>query len=108
MKIAVTSVNGKTICGYAGHCRDFLIYEIHKDQSIRRTQLQLEPTQILSELKLAISQMPEHPLQGIHVFITQGLPDNLAQRLVQDKIKVIQTNDLDPILAINRLELTRH
>lgn len=108
MKIAVTSANGRTICGHAGKCPGFLIYEINKDQTIRQTHIKLTREQTLRESSLPISKIPDHPLKGITVFITQGLGEGLINRLQQDNIKVIQTDDFDPLVAINRIELTRH
>ncbi|WP_130536995.1 NifB/NifX family molybdenum-iron cluster-binding protein [Thiomicrorhabdus indica] len=108
MKIAVTSANGKTICGHAGKCPGYLIYEINKNQTIRQTHIKLSRDQLLREFSYPISGYPDHPLAGINVFITQGLGDGLQARLESDNIKVIETKDIDPLLAVNRIELTRH
>lgn len=108
MKIAVTSANGKTICGHAGKCPGFLIYEICKNQTIHQKRIQLSKEQTLRNFSGPLSELVDHPLSGINAFITQGLGEGLRERLEIDGIKVIETNDLDPLLAVNRIELTRH
>lgn len=108
MKIAVTSANGKTICGHAGKCPGYLIYDINKNQTIHQKHIKLSRDQVLRAFSQPISEFPEHPLADINVFITQGLGEGLRERLESDNIKVIETEDNNPLLAVNRIELTRH
>lgn len=108
MKIAVTSANGKTICGHAGKCPGFLIYEISQNQTIHQTHIKLSKEQTLKNFQGPISSLENHPLFGINTFITQGLGEGLKNRLERDGIQVIQTKDQDPLLAVNRINLTWH
>ncbi len=106
MKIAVTSANGRTICGHAGKCPGYLIYELTADQTVHQTRVKLESSQVLKNLHGQLSLHPEHPLYGINTFITQSLGEGLESRLSSDGIQVVQTDQLDPLLVINGLELT--
>ena len=108
MKIAVTSANGKTICGHAGKCPGFLIYELNKDQTIRQTHIKLSADEVLRNLTGTLSTHPEHPLYGIDTFITNSLGEGLIEKLQNDGIKVLQTDDSDPLTALNQLALTLH
>lgn len=108
MKIAITSTNGKTICGDAENCQGFLIYEICKNQTIHQTHIEVPKEHTLKSLTGPISSLPEHPLADIDAFITQGIDKELQSRLESDDIKVIQTADKEPLLALNQIELTRH
>lgn len=108
MKIAVTSTDGKTICGDAGRCQGFLIYEISKKQTIHQSHIKLTREQILKNLSQTISNLSDYPLAGIDAFITQGIDTELKGCLESEGIKVIQTEDNEPLLAVNQIELTRH
>lgn len=108
MKIAVTSTNGKTICGHAGRCPSFLVYEISKNQTIHQTHIKLNKNQTLNSFPGPISSLENHPLAGIHTFITQQLGEELKTRLILDGIQVVETEDDEPLLAVNQIELTRH
>jgi len=106
MKIAVTSANGKTICGHAGKCPGYLIYELNKDQTIRQKHIKLSSSEVLKNVMGQLSSHPEHPLFGINAFITQSLGEGLEERLKQDHIFVLLTNETDPLNVVNSLELT--
>lgn len=99
MKIAITSPNAKTIAGHAGKCPGYLIYEIENDK-ITKSHIRLSKEQVFKNFSGALSQNPEHPLNGINVFITQGLGDGLSNRLAQDNIKVYTTTEEDPEVII--------
>lgn len=106
MKIAITSANGKTICGHAGKCPGFLIYEISKNQTIHQTHIKLAKQQTLKNFAGPISDLEDHPLRGINTFITQSLGEGLKARLEKDGIQVIETEDQEPLLAVNRMDLS--
>ena len=108
MKIAITSTDGRNICGDAENCLGFLIYEICKNQTIHQTHIELTKEQSLKTLSSPLADLPEHPLTGINAFITQGINKELQSRLENDGIKVIQTDDQEPLMALNQIELTRH
>ncbi|MBO1923580.1 hypothetical protein [Thiomicrorhabdus sp. 6S3-12] len=108
MKIAISSTDGKTICGDAGSCQGFLIYEISKNQTVHQTYIELSRAQTLKRLSSPISDSSDHPLTGINAFITQSIEKELQSRLESDDIKVIKTKDLEPLMALNQIELTRH
>ncbi|QKI88783.1 NifB/NifX family molybdenum-iron cluster-binding protein [Thiomicrorhabdus xiamenensis] len=108
MKIAISSIDGKTICGDAGSCQGFLIYEISTNQTIHQTYIELSREQILKNLTTPISDIPDHPLTDINAFITQSIEKELQSRLESDDIKVVKTKDHEPLMALNQIELTCH
>ncbi len=108
MKIAVSSANGRTICGHAGKCPGYLIYELSKDQTIHQKHIKLSSNEVFKNLQGQLSQHPEHPLFGIDSFITQSLGEGLLERLQADGIAVMTTDELEPLNAVNQLQLSMH
>ena len=103
MKIAITSPNAKTISGHAGKCPGYLIYTIEDNGQLDKTHIKLAKKDIFKNLVGLLSENPQHPLSEIKVFITQSLGEGLLRRLKVDNINVIQTQETDPEIAINRL-----
>lgn len=99
MKIAITSPNAKTIAGHAGKCPGYLIYEI-SDDKLSKSHIKLSKNQVFKNFSGPLSQNPEHPLQGIHLFVTQGLGEGLSNRLAKDNIQVVTTEETDPEVII--------
>ena len=105
MKIAITSPNAKTIAGHAGKCPGYLIYEIEND-NVTKSHIRLSKEQVFKNFSGTLSQNPEHPLQGINVFVTQSLGEGLSNRLTQDNIKVYTTAEEDPEVIISSIIAT--
>ena len=103
MKIAITSPNAKTIAGHAGKCPGYLIYEIDQNKNIKKSHIKLTKEQVFKNFSGTLSQNPDHPLYGINVFITQSLGDGLNNRLSQDNIQVLTTNEEDPEVILNSI-----
>lgn len=106
MKVAVTSENGRTICGHNGECPGFIIYQLNNDQSVKFNYVQLNESQALINLKGTLASYPEHPLHGIDAFVTQRLEEWLRRRLRSENIEVLQTDETDALNAINLLHLS--
>jgi predicted Fe-Mo cluster-binding NifX family protein len=107
MKIAVSSTDGRTITGHEGMCQDYILIEVNKDQTIRQKHIKLEKSQFLKNLTGQLSNQPDHPLAGIDAFITKNMAENLQSILNKDGIKVLKTNETEPLNVINGLDLTR-
>jgi predicted Fe-Mo cluster-binding NifX family protein len=103
MKIAVTSPNGKTIAGHAGKCPGFLVYETEGDKVVSKNRVKLEKTQVFSQFSGPLSENPEHPLNGIDIFITQSSGGGLKNRLNRDDIQLLITDSSDPDQVIEQL-----
>jgi len=96
MKIAITSPNAKTISGHAGKCPGYLIYDIDENKNIQKSHIKLSKEQVFKNFSGPLSQSPNHPLNGIDIFITQSLGDGLGNRLNKDGIKVYTTEITNP------------
>jgi len=103
MKVAVSSANGKTICGHAGKCPGYLVFEMQGDQKITQLHVKLSRNQILKHFHGLLSQSSDHPLFGINALITKSLGEGLRGRLLRDGIKVIDTVLVHPMIAINNI-----
>ena len=106
MKVAITSENGKTICGHTGECPGFLMYKLNPDQTIDLQYIKLSESQMLKNMQGSISSHPEHPLYGIDAFVTQSMSTWLMERLKKENINVVQTTETEPLNALNALTLT--
>ncbi len=96
MKIAVSTADGKTVCGHLGKCRSFIIYEV-ADGEIKSRQL------------LGTGSMCGHgeggnhnvsPLTGCKAVITQGMGQGMLMGLVQGGIQPVITKETDPDRAV--------
>lgn len=105
MKITITSPNGIRLSGHAGKCPGYLMFEIENRKIIQQTHVKLTREQTLRNLEGPLSSHPDHPLQGIVTFITQGLGDGLIRKLQNDHIDVYQTEETDPITVLKQLNL---
>ena len=95
MKIAMTSPNAKNISGHAGKCPGYLIYEIDENKNIQKTHLKLAKEQVFQNFSGPLSRSPNHPLNGINIFVTQSIGEGLNRRLNEDGIKVYTTENKD-------------
>ena len=96
MKIAVTSQNRCTITEHAGKCRKFWIYEIHNQEVIGKTLLELPIEQSFHE---TAPQAP-HPLDEVQVLIAGSMGPGLHRRLAAKGITALVTTETDPDQAV--------
>ena len=106
MKIAVSSADGKTICGHLGKCRSFIIYETEGGSITGKS------------LTGTAGACPSHggdgnhnvsPFAGCHAVITQGMGQGMLSGLVQAGIQPVITGQTDPdaaVMSFLRGELT--
>ncbi|WP_051640743.1 NifB/NifX family molybdenum-iron cluster-binding protein [Thiomicrorhabdus sp. Milos-T2] len=100
MKIAITSPNAKTIAGHAGKCPGYLIFEVEDGEIMNQYHIKLSKEQVFKNFSGPLSKNPQHPLNGINAFITQGLGDGLKQRLAKDQINAYTTELTNPEEAV--------
>jgi len=101
MNIAVSTIDGTTICGHLGKCKDFIIYETD-GKSIMGKRL-------LSTGGACPGHGDDHgsphthnvsPFDGCHAVITQGMGQGMFNGLVQAGIRPVITEQTDPDSAV--------
>ena len=97
MNIAVSSIDGTTICGHLGKCRSFIIYETDGKEIIKRS------------IRHSGGACPSHggggghnvsPFADCHAVITQGMGQGMLNGLVQAGIQPVITDQSDPDAAV--------
>lgn len=97
MNIAVSTTDGKTICGHLGKCRDFIIFETDGKQ--------IKGKRLIS----SGGACPGHgtgsghnisPFDGCHAVITQGMGQGMLNGLAQAGIQPVITGQSDPDTAV--------
>ncbi|MBN2866588.1 MAG: hypothetical protein JXK16_11335 [Thiotrichales bacterium] len=96
MKIAVSSANTEKISGPAIACNSFLIYETLNQKIINKRHIRLKSEELLSALKLPLSKLPTHPLNGIECLISESLGTGLSQKMIDQGIQTLATNGMEP------------
>ena len=100
MNIAVSTGDGKTICGHLGKCKDFIIFEIEGRQ--------VKNKRLLS----AAAACPGHgegeshthnvsPFENCQAVITQGMGQGMMDGLINAGIQPVITRESDPDIAVN-------
>ena len=95
MNIAVSTLDGKTICGHLGKCKDFIIYET--DGKV------ITGKRLLSSGGACPGHGGGHnisPFDGCHAVITQGMGQGMLNGLVQAGIQPVITDQADPDKAV--------
>jgi len=102
MKIAVSTADGKTICGHLGKCRSFIIFETDGVEIKGRALLNTG------------GACPGHgkedhphthnisPFEGCRAVITQGMGGGMLQGLKAAGIKPVITELSDPETAVRQ------
>ena len=96
VNIAVSTTDGKTICGHLGKCKDFIIYETDGKNVLGK------------RLISSGGACPGHgggghnisPFDGCQAVITQGMGQGMLNGLVQAGIKPVITDQSDPDTAV--------
>ena len=110
MNIAVSTIDGKTICGHLGKCRDFIIYKTDGKE--------IKDKSIISTGGACPGHGGDHdaphthnvsPFDGCHAVITQGMGQGMLNGLMQAGIQPVITDHSDPdevVLKFLRGELS--
>ncbi|BBP42979.1 NifB/NifX family molybdenum-iron cluster-binding protein [Thiosulfativibrio zosterae] len=96
MKIAVSSANTQKISGPAAGCNSFLVYETLNRKILKKEHIHLKADEIFSMLKLPLSKLPSHPLNGIDCLISESLGQGMSHKLTDQGIQCLATNGADP------------
>lgn len=96
MKIAVASQNRREVTGHAGRCRRFWLFDSTDEQVRPRELLELPKEQCFHDLAPGIPA----PLEGVDVLIAGGMGDGLSARLGRHGIRVVLTDEKDPVRAV--------
>jgi len=105
MNIAVSTVDGKTICGHLGKCKTFIIYET-EGAEIKAKRL----TGVAGSCP-SLGGGHEHEghghgghnmshFDGCHAVITQGMGQGMIDGLTAQGIQPVITDMSDPDLAV--------
>jgi predicted DNA-binding protein (UPF0251 family)/predicted Fe-Mo cluster-binding NifX family protein len=100
MNIAVSTADGRTICGHLGKCRTFIIYETD-GKEIKKRHMRATGGACPGHGKE--SQGHAHnvsPFEGCHAVITQGMGQGLLSGLAQAGIQPVITDQTDPDTAV--------
>lgn len=101
MRIAVSTMDGKTICGHLGKCRSFIIFEaeggVIKDRRIESVGGMCPGHADAGSKERAHNVSP---LTGCSAVITQGMGQGLLNGLVQAGIQPVITQHTDPETAV--------
>lgn len=96
MIIAICSGNRKTITGHAGRNRSFLLFTIRDKEIADSRRVELDPEETFHE---AGHRMPA-PLTGISVLIAGGMGEGLFNRLKENGVDPVITEETDPETAV--------
>jgi predicted Fe-Mo cluster-binding NifX family protein len=99
MKVAVTSKDGQSISGHAGHCKGFLVYEVEAGQVSGPTRVELQAAETLHASE---HRLPE-ALGAIKVLISGGMGNGLFTKLKEAGVEPIVTAEVDPKRALSAL-----
>jgi predicted DNA-binding protein (UPF0251 family)/predicted Fe-Mo cluster-binding NifX family protein len=100
MNIAVSTADGRTICGHLGKCKSFIIYETD-GKEIKNKRLLTSGGACPGHGEE--SQGHAHnvsPFAGCHAVITQGMGQGMLNGLVQAGIQPVITDQTDPDMAV--------
>lgn len=101
MRIAVSTTDGKTVCGHLGKCKNFIIYNIVGTEITGRS--------LMSTGGACPGHGADHeaehahnvnPFDGCHAVITQGMGQGMLNGLAQAGIKPVITGESDPDIAV--------
>ncbi len=99
MKIAVSSLDGKTICGQLGSCNQFIIFEADefgiKDRKLRDSAF-------LKDAAMADGAHRDNLLQDCHAVITQGMSRGMYEGLYRAGIIPVITMENEPAAAVRQ------
>lgn len=103
MKVALSTKNFRAICGHAGQCRHWLIYDLTGHVSgaplPEPQRVELEKAQVIHHF----SGEGAHPLDGTSVVLTASAGDGFVRRMQQRGARVCKTGETDPSAAINHV-----
>ncbi|GEO80115.1 NifB/NifX family molybdenum-iron cluster-binding protein [Pararhodospirillum oryzae] len=96
MRIAISTMNFRTVSAHAGRARRFLIYETTPDgEPVAQTPLQLPPSLIIHDFHCR----GPHPLDDVDVLITAGCGMGFVKRMGARGVSVLISTEPNPDVA---------
>jgi len=99
MRIAVSSLDGKTICGQLGSCNKFIIFEADEFGIKNR---KLRDSAFLSDAAMADGMHRDNMLQDCQAVITQGMSRGMYEGLYRAGIIPVITLENEPSIAVRQ------
>ena len=103
MKIAVSTSDGKTICGHLGKCNQFIIFEAD-DFGIKKRELRDKAAS--PEASGPVKSHSVGMLQDCQAVITQGMGRGMYDGLIFVGILPVITMESDPEAAVKQFLLS--
>jgi predicted Fe-Mo cluster-binding NifX family protein len=103
MKIAIATKNYSEVCGHAGQCRHWLLYDL---SAHRASQLLPAPQQVDLQREEVLHTFEDdrpHPLDGIDIAVVASAGDGFIRHMKKRGCEVLVTGESDPALAITRI-----
>jgi predicted Fe-Mo cluster-binding NifX family protein len=110
MKIAISTTDGKTICGHLGKCKSFIIYHVDGNEVLKKEAIQVGGACPSSGGDGHGHAHGGHahnvsPFDGCYAVITQGMGQGMLNALAQKGIRPVITELSDPDMAVRMLML---
>jgi predicted Fe-Mo cluster-binding NifX family protein len=99
MLIAVTSQNFRTITQHAGKSRRFLIFA----QDANGQAVEVERLDLPLEMSMHEFKGEDHPIFKVDLLVTGSSGQGFIKRLAQHGVRVIATQETDPLKAVETL-----
>lgn len=98
MKIAVSSLNGTTICGQPGRCQTFILFDTDGFEILEQDQIGLSEDYVLQGFPADKS----HPFDRVDVLISSAIGEGLVNQLQQRDVIAVATSVKDAEEAAQR------
>lgn len=96
-KIVVSSQDYRTVCGHAGQCRRWLMFEVSPEgKPALKEQIELPLPQVFHHFKGA----GPHPLDAASVLITRFAGEGFTKKMAKRGIEVKQTREREAQKAV--------
>ncbi|MCB2100878.1 MAG: nitrogen fixation protein [Rhodobacterales bacterium] len=98
MRIAVVTKHFERVFGHPGRARRFLVFEAEPGaEPVAVERLELAKEDILHEYH---GRSDPHPVEAMDVLITASCGDGFVHRMARSGVKVVTTEETDPLTAV--------
>jgi len=98
MKIAVSSLNGETVCGQPGRCRTFILFDTDGFEVLESENIEFSEDYVLQ----GFAADKSHPIDRIDVLISSAIGEGLVNQLQQRDVIAVATSVKDAAEAAQR------
>lgn len=100
MKVVMSTKSFRTICGHAGHCRHWLMYDLSGHVAGKPLpeplRIELDKTQVIHHF----TGEGAHPLDGADLVLTASAGDGFMRRMQKRGATVFKTGETEPSAAL--------